>query len=277
MTKSNVEFQAIKAYGNVGDRKNDGFVQTSGTYYQVFSPEDITKNQTIKECISKLKEDFTGLYKNWNGLCKIKNFFFVINDRYKGISPPIIEAIMNLDNDPNYTDVKISIFSAKDLEEVFDSLDETKKQDVIGFIPDEVIPIVEYDALHETVLYLLNKEIDMSSTDALVVPDFGEKIKFNKLSSAVEPQLITGSYQDGILREYFNENPGVKEILQKKFQGLYEQSKMKIANNIENFADCRFYYILEQACPKKTISIKTSVIVLMAYYFSSCDIFEEPQ
>lgn len=31
MTKANTDFQAVKAYGNIGDRKNDGFIRTTGT------------------------------------------------------------------------------------------------------------------------------------------------------------------------------------------------------------------------------------------------------
>ena len=44
----------------------------------------------------------------------------------------------------------------------------------------------------------------------------------------------------------------------------------------EESVDCRFYYILEKFCVKNTLPIQTSVLVLMSYYFSSCDIFEEP-
>ena len=58
MTKANPEFQAVKAYGNIGDRKNDGFVRSTGTYYQVFAPEDITKTKTIADAVKKLETDF---------------------------------------------------------------------------------------------------------------------------------------------------------------------------------------------------------------------------
>ena len=33
----------------------------------------------------------------------------------------------------------------------------------------------------------------------------------------------------------------------------------------------------EKASSKNTVPIQISVQILMAYYFSSCDIFEEPQ
>ena len=277
MTKANPNFQPVKAYGNIGDMKNDGFDYTTGTYYQVFSPEDITKDNTIYDAIKKLKTDFIGLYSHWNDLCPIKKFFFVVNDKYKGVPAPIIQMTLELNSDPKYEQIEINTFTAKDLEKVFISLDDLMKQDIIGYIPDEIMPIVEYEALHETVTYLLNAELPMSQMEHLVVPNFDEKIAFNGLSAVVNSQLVTGSYQEGNLMLYFNDNPGVKEILQKKFNALYEQAKGNIPNTQDNCSDCRFYYILEKACSKNTIAIQTSVLVLMAYYFSSCDIFEEPQ
>ena len=182
-----------------------------------------------------------------------------------------------LDKDPLYADVSLNFFSAKDLENQFLTLDELAQQDIIGFIPEETIPMIEYEALNETVSYLLKTEFIDNYKDKLIIPDFDEKIVFNSLSNVVNNQLVTGSYQEGLLLKYFNEIPGVKEVLQKKFHSLYEQSKENIETTKENFSDCRFYYILENACYKNTLPIQTSVLVLMAYYFESCDIFEVPQ
>lgn len=276
MTRANDQFQAVKAYGNIGDRKNDGFDRTTGTYYQVFAPEELSKDSTIYTAVKKLKEDFEKLYSNWNDICPLKYFFFVVNDRFEGLPPPIINMSIELGNMPEYARVKIDTFTAKDLERIFDELDDLSKQDIIGIIPDEIMTVVEYDALHETVTYLLNTELPEDYSDNLIVPDFDNKIIFNGLSPVVNHLLVTGSYQEGQLIKYFNESPGVKEILQKKFHALYEEAKVQITDQAENYADRRFYYILEQACSKRTMSIQTSVLVLMAYYFSSCDIFEEP-
>ena len=277
MSKANINFQAVKAHGNIGDRKNDGFDRTTGTYYQVFAPEDLTKDKTISDGAKKLEEDFKGLYDNWNDICPIKRFFFVTNDKYNGVAAPIHEMAIILNNNADYSDIDINIFSAKDLETTFDSLDDCAKQDILGFIPDEIMPVVEYEALNETVMFLLKIELPEDYSDNLIIPDFDEKIIFNNLGSTVNSQLVTGSYQEGLLLPYFNENPGIREILQKKFHALYEQSKNEIPDSKENFSDCRFYYILEKACSRRTLPIQTSVLVLMAYYFSSCDIFEELQ
>lgn len=274
MTKANTDFQAVKAYGNIGDRKNDGFIRTTGTYYQVFSPEDITKNKTIDEAVKKLGDDFKGLYENWNDICEIRQYYFVINDRYQGLPPPIIQKVEELNK--TYADIEIKTFTAKDLEKVFEQLDEEDIFDVVGFIPDVSTGMIEFEALNEVVNYLLNTELPESDTDKLIVPDFDEKILFNGLSDLIGAKLTTGSYQEGILQKYFNENPGIKELLQQKLHSLYLLSCEKIPDTEENSADCRYYFILENASPKRTVAIYACVEVLMAYYFSSCDIFEEP-
>lgn len=44
-------------------KKMMGLIKT-GTYYQVFAPEDITKDKTIYDAAKKLEQDFRGLYEN---------------------------------------------------------------------------------------------------------------------------------------------------------------------------------------------------------------------
>ena len=51
MTAANPNFQPVKAYGRLGDMKNDGFDAETGTYYQVFAPEDIMKYSTGNEAV----------------------------------------------------------------------------------------------------------------------------------------------------------------------------------------------------------------------------------
>ena len=276
MQKAESRFQPIKANGNIGDRKNDGFIKEDGVYYQIFAPEEITKAKTIYDAVKKLEEDFGKLFAYWNEISPIKEYYFVINDKYRGIPEPILTRVIELEKKEEYQGIKIQAFSANDLYDRFNQLDDDKKREVVGYIPDEILPILEYEALHETVTYLMNIELPIGYEDNLVVPDFDNKIEFNHLSKVVNDELVMGSYQEGALKKYFNENPGVKEILQEKFHALYEQAKSEILETDDNYADCRFYYILEKACPKMTIPIKTSVVILMAYYFSSCDIFEEP-
>ena len=39
MNYAETDFQQIKPWGNIGDRKNDGYIKTKGIFYQVYAPE----------------------------------------------------------------------------------------------------------------------------------------------------------------------------------------------------------------------------------------------
>lgn len=277
MTKADQDFQPVKAYGNIGDQKNDGFNKKTGTYYQVFAPEDITKDKTIYDAAKKLEKDFRGLYEKWNDICQVKKYYFVVNDKYEGLDPIITQKIIGLNNEEAFSDVDIEVFMAKDLQKEFEKLDEDDVQELIGYIPSSSSELIEYGSLGEVVDYLMKTELPKVRNNKLIVPDFDEKIEFNGLSREVKSKLMTGSYQEGALIRYFNENPGTREILQEKFHALYQLASEEILDTQEDEADCKFYYIVDRACPKKTAGTVSCVEVLMAYYFSSCDIFEEPQ
>ncbi len=181
MTKAEPNFQPVKAYGNIGDRKNDGFVSQTGIYYQVYAPRDVNKEKTVGDAVKKLETDFKGLYDKWNNICAIKKFYFVVNDRYEGLPAPIIQKALELKSNPLYSEIEIETFTAKDLQGKFDMLDENDMQEIVGFIPDVSDCIIEYDALNEVVRYLLNAELPISTGEKLVVPDFVQKITFNNL------------------------------------------------------------------------------------------------
>lgn len=277
MEEDNPNFRPVKAHGRLGDRKNDGFDAEKGLYYQVYAPEDITKKNTIINGKNKLIEDFKGLYEKWDAKIPIQVFYFVINDKYKGVSPEFYDLLEEFKSEEKYKNIKFELLSSKNLERIFNSLDGGAKQRLIGHIPPEKFPILEYDALNQTVKYL-KEMVNLSSLldDNLSVPDFGEKISFNNLSQIIHSQLITASYQEGYLIQYFNDNPGVKGILQEKFRKLYVEAKNEIPDNEVSCENHRFRYILDKASINNTIAIQNAVLALMAYYFSSCDIFEEP-
>ena len=60
------DFRSIKPWGNIGDRKNDGYIKSKGIFYQVYAPENI--ENSYPSLIKKMKTDFDGLMKQWNNI-----------------------------------------------------------------------------------------------------------------------------------------------------------------------------------------------------------------
>jgi tetratricopeptide (TPR) repeat protein len=127
------DFKKIRPYGNIGDKKNDGFREREGIYYQVYAPKNPLDKQ--KKAVDKLINDFDGIYQNWNESFPIKEFIFVFNDKGEGLSPVFFtEALSSLQT--KFTNIKFSIFTPQLLELEFFKLKERDKIS-LGFSTDK--------------------------------------------------------------------------------------------------------------------------------------------
>ena len=274
-------FRAVKPQGPLGDMKNDGYILDTGAFYQVYGPEDIAKS--IETSINKLKEDSEGLIDRWSNDSNINSFNYVVNDKYKGANVTVHKKLLELDRilDKIATDnkIKTGLIVAKDLENLLFELDEDSIIAIVGLPPrTNAIYDVDYDALNEVVNHILNLPAK-NYTDELYVPDFDEKIKFNGLSKIVARRLDSAAINYGDVEVYFeNQGDFLRDDIKNRFKKLYDESKNKISEEEENFADRRYMYILEKSMPKDhKNSIQQAVECLLAFYFESCDIFEAPE
>lgn len=115
MQYKNPNFRAVKPQGKFGDRKNDGFDRERGAYYQVYAPEDLRKNPSA--AVKKARQDFEKLRGHWNN---IKEFYFVVNDKYRGVYPEIETELSNIKAE--YGLKRCKPFLAQDLERTLFSL-----------------------------------------------------------------------------------------------------------------------------------------------------------
>lgn len=274
MQKVNSNFEQVKPYGNIGDWKNDGFDKTNGTYYQVYAPEDIEKTNTIINAQNKLTTDYEGLLAHWNSICHIQSFYYVINDKYKGVAPQIHSAIMQLEQ--SHPDTKIDLFLAKDLEDSFMKLSDDDMVSIVGCIPNSCDQL-DFGALSDVINHLMNMKGDQLSYDHLVVPDFEEKIRFNHLSDQIGSQLRAASYQVGGLERFFKNNSDyTKAQIQQKITKAYIEAANSIDNTDENYSDLVLLKLVDCIYPNGSAAIRNAIMILMAYFFETCDIFKRP-
>jgi len=269
----NPNFQQVKPQGKYGDRKNDGFDKTTGTYYQVYAPEDIRK--TENETINKLVTDFNGLHSYWQKITPIKRFYYVTNDKYKGVYPSLHTELQNIRN--LHTDIDVvDIILSKNLEDIFLSLNETAMNDIIGIIPTYDNIEVEYGIMNDVINYLLKVKTHPQQEIIPINPNFENKIVFNDLSEIVAIYLKSHRINEFAINDFFELNSDfTKNELRNVFSGLYGEALALYSEN-ENKSDMMFFYIREKSYPKHSIAIDATIFTLMTYYFEYCDIFEAP-
>jgi len=269
------DFNKVKASGKTGDRSCDGFNSKTGEYYLCYSPEDIKKQLTIKNGIKKIQNDIKGITKQWNGISKIN---YVINDKFAGLSPKIYDLIKELKT--FYSDLDIELFSMEKLRRICLSLDETDKQRILGYCPDLARDktAVNFSIVSDIIEHLEKNVLLQTYEDNLFVPDFSQKILFNKLSQKVADLLNNAKYHTFQIDEFYNLNPERdKEDLRNYLRCLYVEAISTVGVLDSDASDKIFFYIMQKMVYNtKSKSVVDNAIVIITFFFESCDIFEEP-
>lgn len=275
------DFRAVKPQGRLGDMKNDGYILANGQFFQVYGPEDIS--HSIDNAITKLKEDFNGLINKWSDEIKIKEFNYVVNDKYKGAYVEVHKKILKLqdiiDSIGNSKKIKTGLIVARNLENILFELNEDDIVAIVGLIPrTHKIYNVDYSCLNDIIQHILNLPSKNYIDDNLYVPDFKNKIRFNNLSKIIERRLDAAAINYGDIETYFMyQGDFLRDEIKNKFIDLYKESKLVIKEGEENYSDRRYMYILEKSMPENSNnSVQQATECLIAFYFESCDIFEQP-
>ena len=265
MNYAEPDFQPIRPWGNIGDRKNDGYIESKGIFFQVFAPEDTEKS--YPNIIKKLENDFKGLFEKWS---PVKKFYFVVNDKYKGVNADCEQAIQKIKKEYNLKDAGFK--TAKDLENLLFSLADDQIVAIIGFLPDPNRVKLDYSILNEIICHLMKLPLNQIQDGSIIAPDWDKKIQFNGLNPLTDKYLNNGFIQIGSLDEYLKNNSNFfAEEVKNKIREVYVQKKT------EHSGDRLFWEIVNEVSPEANSQYQATLIILMAKYFETCDIFEEPK
>lgn len=275
MKAENSDFQKVKAYGSKGDNSCDGLNNTTGVFYLCYAPEDLNKISTQKNAIAKIKSDISGIISKWSNIHKIE---YVINDRFRGLSPDIIKLINDLKSQTNYD---INIFSMETLRDICLSLNDADKKRILGYYPDfESTKIyIDFATISNIIKFLDEHPLLNYDDDNLVVPDYSEKIAFNNLSPNVAKQLNFAKYYNSKVDDFFEQSPSYdKEELRNYIREIYLCALRECDRNRSDYSDQVYFYILKKiAYDMSSKTVVENCIVIISTFFESCDVFKEPE
>lgn len=271
-------FQAIAPWGNWGDGGNDGWVEATGTYYQVYGPAP-TSNVSPNAAAQKAIGDFHKLPKKWKN---IKSFYFVYNDHFGGAPSQLSSALQSLKEEQGLSECKVLV--GADLEQIFMNLDSGQRQMIVGGIPSDTPTHIDPSSVGVILAHLADTD---SSLDFLTnpPPDLDSKITFNGLSEGVGSLLKTRWYQVSVIDQFLNaRDPGFAQVIASDISRLYENSKKCVNFQDENIPDLRYAWMIDHLIPevahKHPHSLKAyreSAQVILSKYFETCDVYENPE
>lgn len=125
------DFAQVKPHGNIGDRGNDGWLPSSGTYFQCYAPEELSIN--TEKAQTKVKDDFSTLKAYWSTITPIQNFYYVLNDKFQGVSPHIWKTLSEIQRAESLT--ATGVYDTACLERELFALPEDQICSVLGVSP----------------------------------------------------------------------------------------------------------------------------------------------
>ncbi len=258
------DFMRVRPWGSAGDRKNDGYLRSERTLFQVYAPNEMT----AAAAVNKIDDDFYGALPYW------KQYFdlwtFTHNSR-KGLGPDITNKLLELSR--LHRPLSAISWGFEELRERTFRLTEVDLASFLGPAPSSNTLLSVGFPDVQVVLQTIEGQTPPVVPDLRPIPP--EKLDKNGLSEPVRRLLREGQVKSTLVRRFFQRyhDPQLGDRVASAFRGRYEQLKSAgqspdlIFQELQAFAG---------GMKRGTPQHEAAVITVLAYLFEECDIFERP-
>ncbi len=262
------DFMACRPWGNVGDRKNDGYLPSDRILFQCYAPNELTTTEAIK----KINEDFEGAKEHWEDY--FDEWTFVHNAHDGRLGPHIIEVLAKLHQDN--PQIKIGHCGYEEMLAKFRQLSLQDLESWFGPSPTMEATInLGYNDLKAVLNHISITPVPTASE----VKDVSRgKIEANLLSQAVADFLMIGMLKSPLVAQFFNtwKCPTYGEQIARAFKSEY----VELRDSVPQLHPDEIFGRLEVwagGTANTTPAHKAAVLAVMAYLFEKCEIFEDAQ
>lgn len=256
------DFEAVRAYGNQGDKKADGYLASEKTVFQCYGPR--TTKQS--EMLAKIDNDYPGARAHWGS--RMHRWRFVHNDQ-AGLPPEVVQRLTDLNVRDHPT--KIDSLSYAELRELVFELKLNQLEDLFGHAPTRAaLDGLDFAALRPVLHEISRRE--PPPAPPLSAPSV-EKLSRNKISKDAADLLRQGRGRQRLVEEYFYSysDPDFGEQIAQGFRDQYADLKAKGSSPDEIFAELQVFAGGMEGSPQR----QAAVLAILSYFFDSCDIFED--
>jgi hypothetical protein len=258
------DFMACRPWGNIGDRKNDGYLKSEHCLFQVYAPNEMDSAKATK----KIKEDFEGAKPHWGNYF---NKWVFVHNAVDGLPPHVQQLLFDFEvANPR---IQIRPWGLEELRLRFRKLSSDDKASWFGLAPtDATKAILGFHDLQAVLERIADHPLP-ATTDIKDVP-MG-KIEANALSESVARLLKEGMSKSPLVANFLARwhDESLGERLAAAFKAEYQRLRgVNVPNRV--FAELQSWAGGES---RGTPEHELAVLTVLAYYFERCDIFEEPR
>lgn len=259
------DYMPCRPWGSHGDRKNDGFLKSERRLFQVYAPNEMAATNAIK----KINEDFEGAKKYWNN--HFDKWAFVHN-AYDGVPPHVQERILGLEKaNPG---IELQLWGLEELREIFRRL---PREDLVSWFGPAPNAQTKANMGFKEIQVVLESIGPKKTEPGIAVKQVPpKKIEANQLSDSIATLLKQGITKSPLIDDFLGKwhDPAFGERIATAFREKYETLRDDL------LAPNRIFYELQDWVggeTRGTAEHEMAVLTVIAYYFESCDIFEEPR
>jgi len=157
-------------------------------------------------------------------------------------------------------------------------LDERSLLRLVGSLPSpENLEDLDFGVFTDILKHVIEHTATVTASGVLTVPDFSEKIRLNEISQPVGGLLTAASLQSGAVETFFSSHGDFsKPAIRDKLAAIYNEVRELAAD--ESSGDTTFFSLLDAIVPRPVAKhAQDAAMVLLAYFFESCDIYEDPE
>lgn len=259
------DFQRIRPWGNVGDRKNDGYLASEKILFQVYGPNEMEALKTI----AKMDEDYREAMRHWKQY--FTTWVFVHNSRC-GLGPDVAQKILDLDQAPP-REVRVVPWGYEELRRRVFSLGEADLASLLGPAPSSQTMLNTGIPELQIVLQAIATRAPPEPAEPHPVPP--GKLDSNGLSEAAKTLIKQGGVRRRVVRQLFSNwpDPQFGDRIARAFRDRYAHLKASNLDPESIFLELQaFAGGLQRGTPEH----ESAVVTVLAYLFEACDIFEPP-
>ncbi|MCE4283005.1 hypothetical protein LYZ77_21745 [Xanthomonas hortorum pv. vitians] len=257
------DFEEVRPYGPYGDLKCDGRRISTGSVFQCYAPDSMKE----AELITKVDEDFHGARGHWAG--NMQEWVFVHNDA-RGLPPNAVQHLDALRK--AHASLQIATWSEPELLTLTMGLNLSQLQALFG--PAASIAIVDRLVMSDLmpIIDALQRQEPNPGNPPLTPPS-AEKLEKNKLSEESGLFLRIGRRKSSLVDTFFRKSPrpDLGERIAEAFRLRYTELKA-----LDLPADTIFKHLQDYAGFSGEPKRQGAALAVLAYFFDSCDIFEDP-